>query len=161
MTMADDGGVQAGMMTLQGPDGSFDLAIVQYQFPMRQELDLDANWLIIGGRVTLQGREWRFQDPCLTTFEVVRLANWLEASALGQASGRGCGFTEPNLDFHGPSNGAIRVSFALESAPPWARRGDDWDKHGFDVPVGPALTIAAAQLRHALAVFPVRGTMED
>lgn len=159
--MINDRGVQSRLVTLEGDDGSVELSIVQYQFPTREQMDLDANWLIVEGHVTLLGREWRFRDPCLTTFEVVRLADWLEASARGQGSGKGCSFIEPNLDFHGPSNGAIRVSFALESAPPWAKRGGDWDKHGFDVAVGPALAIAAGQLRHALAEFPARGTLED
>jgi hypothetical protein len=161
MTMADDSEDQAGTMILEGRDGSFDMAIAQYQFPEREQVDLDANWLVVAGRVTLRRREWRFRDPCLTTFEVARLAAWLEESARGVGKGTGCCFIEPNLNFYGPSNGAIRVSFALESAPPWAKRGDDWDKHGFDVPVGPALATAAQQLRRALGRFPARGTVED
>jgi hypothetical protein len=159
--MAEDRDDSAGTMILVGRDGSFHMSIAQYQFPEREQIDLDANWLVVEGCVTVSGREWRFRDPCLTTFEAARLADWLEASAHEVGSGEGCGFIEPNLQFDGPSDGAIRVSFALESAPPWAEPGDNWCKHGFDVPMGPALAVAAQQLRRALARFPARGTEDE
>lgn len=64
-------------MTLEGHDGSCELSIAQYQFPTREKRDLDANWLVVEGRVTLPDGEWRFRDPCLTTFEAARLADRL------------------------------------------------------------------------------------
>lgn len=147
-------------MTLDGEGGSFEMAILGYQFPDRDQGDLDSNWLVVGGKVGLQGREWCFHDPCLTTFEVMRLADWLEASSQG-ADGDGCGFIEPNLQFDGPANGTIRLAFALESAPPWAGRGEDWHRHGFDIVADTRLAMAADQLRRALRHFPARGRGED
>jgi hypothetical protein len=144
-------------MVLTGEDSWFGLVITGYQFPEISNDEWDSNWLIIDGSVSLSGREWHFRDPCLTTFEAMRLADWLEACAQGKAPKPYCGFTEPNLQFDLVDAHTVRVSFALESAPPWARQGDDWTKHGFNVPVGPALVKAASELRYQLERFPVRG----
>ncbi|WP_156400382.1 hypothetical protein [Caulobacter sp. Root655] len=132
--------------------------IVDYQFPKIIDDEWDSNWLIVDGAVRLAGREWRFRDPCLTAFEARRLADWLDACVRGKAEKPYCGFTEPNLQFDLIDPQTLRVSFALESAPPWAKKGDDWTEHGFNLPVGPALAEAASNLRHQLRAFPVRGS---
>jgi hypothetical protein len=142
-------------MVLTGGDSW--LIIVRYQFPENTTDEWDSNWLIIDGSVRLNGKDWRFRDPCLTTFEAEDLAGWLEACALGKAAHPYCAFTEPNLQFDLVDPKTMRVSFALETAPPWAKQGDDWTKHGFDLDVGPALLKAASELRHQLQNFPVRG----
>ena len=143
---------------LRGPDGSLRLSILRYQFPSLQD-ELDANWLVIGGHACLEGKEWSFKDPCLTTFEVQRLADWLDQTALNNTN-EGTAFIEPNLQFDRVSAANIRVSMAYESAPPWAALNDPWDLHGFEVPVGPELIDAAAALRRQLNRFPVRGLSE-
>ncbi len=144
-------------MVLTGGDSWFRLIIARYQFPDNTTDEWDSNWLIIDGSVRLNGREWRFRDPCLTTFEAEDLAGWLEACALGKAVHPYCAFTEPNLQFDLVDPQTMRVSFALESAPPWAKQGDDWTKHGFNLDVGPDLVKAASELRYQLQNFPVRG----
>ncbi|QNA85172.1 hypothetical protein G4G27_15080 [Sphingomonas sp. So64.6b] len=147
-------------MTLQNETSFAHLSIVSYQIPDNDSDDdeeWDSDWLMVCGQVSLLGREWQFVDPCLTTAEARRLADWLDAVARGEDSPQFCDFTEPNLDFRRQPNGEIRVSFALESAPPWAKRGDDWIKHGFVVPIGPQLADAAARLRQQLSRFPTRG----
>ncbi|WP_233247645.1 hypothetical protein, partial [Caulobacter endophyticus] len=55
----------------------------------------------------------------------------------------------------------LRVSFALEAAPPWSKAGDELVQHGFNVPVDPSLSEAAADLRRQLQNFPVRGPIES
>lgn len=144
-------------MVLTGENSWFRLKIAGYQFPDNVNDEWDSNWLIIDGSVRLTGREWRFRDPCLTTFEAVSLADWFEACAHGKPREPYCSFTEPNLQFDLVDDRTVRVSFALESAPPWAKQGDDWNKHGFNLAVGPALVAAASELRHQLESYPVRG----
>lgn len=147
-------------VTLTGDDSSVRLTIVGYQFPEIIGDEWDSNWLIVDGSARLEGREWRFRDPCLTAFEAIELANWLEACARGTAGKSYCGFTEPNLEFELVDPQTLRVSFALEAAPPWSKIGDELVQHGFNVPVGPALSEAAADLHRQLQSFPVRGPVE-
>ena len=142
-------------MILEGVGGSLRLSFVSYQFPSNYDDEWDSNWLIVAGVASLDGKEWSFQDPCLTTFEAEQLADWLDKTANG-VSRDSIGFVEPNLQFDRLSVSSIRVSFALESAPPWARSNDDWDRHGFELPVSPTLSVAAAQLRQQLSRFPLR-----
>lgn len=144
-------------VTLAGEESSLRLRVVGYQFPDITDDEWDSNWLVVDGVVVLEGRQWRFQDPCLTTFEAIRLADWLDACANGSAKDSYCDFTEPNLQFELIDPETLRVSFALESAPPWSERGDDWTEHGFKLGVGHILAQAATDLRNQLQRFPVRG----
>jgi hypothetical protein len=150
-------GNPVGQMILASEDSSVRLRVVGYQFPDIIDDEWDSNWLIIDGSVSLAGREWRFRNPCLTTLEAKHLADWLDACAHGTAEVPYCGFTEPLLQFDLVDPQTLRISFALEAAPPWARRGDAWTKHGFNLRVGPMLTQAATELRNQLRQFPVRG----
>ena len=144
-------------MVLEAGDSWFRLIVAGYQFPNNNDDEWDSNWLIIDGSVRLDGKEWRFRDPCITTFEAIELVDWLEACARGNPAEPYCALTEPNLQFDLVDARTIRVSFALESAPPWAKQEDDWTKHGFNLPVGPNLVKAAKELRSQLDRFPVRG----
>jgi hypothetical protein len=147
---------EASEMVLVGPQGSLRLKLVRYQFPSIVDDEWDSNWLIVSGAVSVDGKSWRFEDPCLTNFEAARLADWLEKVARGQG-GPEIGFVEPNLGFERTTQENIRVTFTLESAPPWATLDDDWDVHGFEAPVGPQLAEAADALRRQLTAFPERG----
>ncbi len=144
-------------MLLRGRRASLRLSVLRYQFPQITTDEYDANWLIIRGHVSLDQRSWSFRDPCLTTFEVRQLADWLDRLARGDEVEPSCAFIEPNLRFEKLSDRAIRVSFALESAPPWAKPGDPWNEHGFEVLIEKHLETAAGQLRAQLRAFPERG----
>lgn len=144
-------------MILRGRDGSLSLSIVRYQFPDISTGDYDANWLLIDGRVTLGDRSWTFRDPAATTVEMRNLADWFEGLAGGEPVEDWCGFIEPNLEFDRTSATKIRAAFAAESAPPWARDGDDWTAHGLDVLIDDQLNTAARSLREQLKIFPPRG----
>lgn len=144
-------------MTLEGKTSSFHLLIADYQFPEIKDDKWDSNWLVVEGLVSIDGKEWPFCDPCLTTFEAILLAEWLDATSKGIAQKAYCAFTEPNLEFERLSTDAIRISFARECAPPWAKRGDGLATYWLEVSIGPALATAAAQLMHQLERFPVRG----
>ena len=150
-------GTPGGWVVLAGNGSSLRLRITGYQFPDMTD-QWDSNWLMIEGAVDLAGRGWRFEDPCLTTIEAYRLADWLDACANGTPKYPYCGFIEPNLQFELIDPKTLRIAFALEAAPPWSERGDDWTMHGFEMGVGPVLTQAAAELRKQLQRFPVRGS---
>jgi hypothetical protein len=143
-------------MLLSAEDSWFKLTIADYQFHNDTHDKWDSNWLIIDGSVRLAGRDWRFREPCLTNFEAYDLAAWLEDCVYKEPDKPYCSFTEPNLQFDLVDKRTIRVSFALESAPPWANQGDDWRKHGFNFSNGSELLKAAEDLRHQLQHFPVR-----
>lgn len=148
---------EATAMSLQSQDGWLRISIMRYQFPKIDNDEWDSNWLVIEGHASIGGRVWRFNDPCLTTFEIMRFADWLDAQASGIADQAHCAFTEPNLEFERQSDRTIRVRFSHESAPPWAKPHLGEIEYGFDIPVGPGLSVAAQQLRRQLARFPVRG----
>ena len=67
----------------------FQLVILGYQHPDVHEDRWDSNWLVVSGTVaTAAGRKWQFSAPCVTTFELEELADWLdELSADGRAPG--------------------------------------------------------------------------
>lgn len=62
---------------LEGGESWVRLSIVQYQFPQTDDDEWDSNWLVVMGRACVSGRQWQFKEPCLTTFEAQRLANWM------------------------------------------------------------------------------------
>jgi len=148
-------------MNLYGQDGaSFDLGIEGYQFPEVADDYWDSNWFFVRGQVRCSQGDWTFRDPCLTTFELRELADWLDSVAAGRPSSTICSFTEPNLDFeYRPVPAASIVArFTHESAPPW-QRGDDrlgGFALSFDVVLND-LARSASQLREMLAMFPERG----
>lgn len=143
-------------MILVGLNGSLRLNLVKYEFPSITDDEWDSNWLVVFGEVCLDGQVWQFEDPCLTTFEVARLADWL-VNVFEGAETSDIGFIEPNLQFDIQGRTTVRVSFAFGSAPPWAGKDDEWDKHGFEVAIGPQLAEAAKALRRQLIHFPERG----
>jgi hypothetical protein len=150
-------GRQVHTMVLTGSDSWFRLNVAGYQFPGISNDEWDSNWLIIDGAVRLDGREWRFKEPCLTTFEALRLASWLEGCAQGKTAELECSFTEPNLQFDLIEAHTLRISFALEAKPPWVSPDDYSTRYGFNCPVGAEVLKAASDLRSQLARFPVRG----
>lgn len=139
-----------------GPTGSLRLSVEQYEFPEIANDEWDSNWLVVTGDAALDGKPWTFRNACLTTFEMQRLADWLDQVAEGRSESAFCGFTEPNLDFERLSDGSIRVGFSLEALPPWCDRDGDFGEIGFTIPIDDSLSIAASNLRELLSQFPVR-----
>lgn len=144
------------LATFEGPTGSLRIGVERYQFPEITDDAWDSNWLIINGDVVLDGKPWTFRDPCLTTFEIERLADWLDQVWSGKVENEFCGFTEPNLDFERVSDSAVRIAFSLEALPPWRKCETDFTQIGFDVPIDDRLGAAASSLRAFLTLFPMR-----
>lgn len=144
-------------MRLASRDTRFELRIVGYQFPGDATAEYDSNWLVIEGSVWHPRGDWRFRDPCLLTYEVARLADWLEAVAADCEPRPWCSFIEPNLTFEVAGEDAtrvLRVSFRCEAAPPWATRDEEASA---EIPVaGLDLMSAAESLREQLREFPRR-----
>jgi len=138
-------------MILEHGSERFALSIAAYEFP---KADAD-DWLVIVGEVRLSVGEWSFRDPSLTTFEVARLADWLEALAAGVPTLDWVDIVEPNIAFERASPTTIRVSLWMESAPDWAKASGK--RPGLTLPIDDRLAVAAAQLRGQLAQFPHRG----
>ncbi|MBC9031834.1 hypothetical protein IAG41_05475 [Sphingomonas sp. JC676] len=142
--------------TFEGPTGSLRIGVERYQFPEITGDDWDSNWLIINGDAVLDGKSWTFRDACLTTFEMERLADWLDQVSSGKVENAFCGFTEPNLDFERVSDVAVRIAFSLEALPPWSKRDSDFGEIGFNVPIDNRVGAAANSLRALLTRYPVR-----
>ena len=136
---------------------SLGLKISGYQFPKELHDPYDSNWLMIAGKVTLEGRYWSFLDPCLLTTEVSQLADWLEAVVSNDAVQNDCGFIEPNLHFIRTNKNIIRINLSLEARPPWADKDDHETEYGFEMPITSGLLTVAADLRGQLKKFPERG----
>ena len=149
-------------MRLCGPDGqSVELRVVGYQFPDLAEAEYDSNWLRIEGNVIHPRGQWSFRDPCLLTYEVSRLADWLDAVARNDPSADEIGFIEPNLSFRvirSDASTLLCVYFELESRPTWAEAraagaNDIWVQFPVDEL---ALRQAARSLRQQLTAYPQR-----
>ena len=147
-------------MHLAGPDGSFDLTLVGYQFPHLASAPWDSNWLQV--RVAVQHRRgsWTATDPCLLTYEVAGLADWLEALASGSAADPEQSFLEPCLRFEvqeGPRGQLVlQACFEHELRPPWAQDLEDENASLTLLTEPDVLRAAAADLRGQLAKYPQR-----
>ena len=54
---------------------------------------------VANGTVAAAGEKWVFTEPCVTTFELADLADWLDELAANGAESSAFEFTEPNLKF--------------------------------------------------------------
>ena len=150
-------------MRFSGGDGSFlELSVAGYEalgeYPKldwdanwlesaRHWLDEDPNWLVIAGHVSLAGREWRFKDPCLLTWDVAELAHWLEARSKGPSEDSEIDFMEPFVRFTW-SQGAL-----IFRSGPWT--ADEVEYLRFS-PSSDELMAAALSLREDLRKYPPR-----
>src|SRR5262249_60717551 len=83
-------------MRLGSSDGArVELRLLRYQFPDRAAAgpgrDWDANWLVVRGDIRCaDGREWSFEDPCLTTWEARLLGRGLHEGVAGAVAPSPC-----------------------------------------------------------------------
>lgn len=137
------------------------MEILGYQFPRLENEPYDSDWLNITIRVKHPRGSWTATDPSLLTYEVERLADWLEAIADGQRVDSDTGFLEPNLNFELRENDGtkkLRVYFELESRPSWAATdGAGMEDLWVEFSVRPEILRSAAKsLRSQLEKFPTR-----
>jgi hypothetical protein len=146
------------MRFLANRGSSLELSIVGYEFPELEGVPYDSNWLVIAGDAELDGRAWKFREPCLLTDEASALADWLEARSKDARKDSEISFIEPNLYFKW-GQGALQVDLALECRPPWA----PWDKveEFCFSPSSDELMSAALSLREDLRKYPIRPEREN
>jgi hypothetical protein len=150
------------MKLINPANASFALTLMGYQFPALETAPYDSNWLKIRIDVTTSQGSWSAIEPCLLTYEVERLANWLDQLVAVWDGNLICAFIEPCLCFERvvDTDGlpCLRIYFELEVRPPWAparqaNQGDIW----IDFPLA-AIDIPAAtqSLRSQLQRYPQR-----
>jgi hypothetical protein len=109
-------------MRLTSATASFHLTILGYQHPDAAGEPYDANWLSIHVEASGQEGAWTGTDPCLLTYEAVRLADWLEALGAGKAPTPAISFLEPVLLFRvieRDGDPVLRVHFGNLINPSW------------------------------------------
>jgi hypothetical protein len=145
-------------MKFKSDDGTaFELHLVRYEHPDVTEDLWDSNWLVVSGKVTAGDQSWLFMEPCVTTFELEALSQWLEDLSSHPSE---VTFAEPNLAFSympWPSP-VIQIRFAAGSAPPWLREQERQQGATLEFTTSTEHARAlAAELRQALEEFPTRG----
>jgi len=164
---------------LHDENTELEIRIAGYQFALHETGDepadastWDSNWLVVEGAVRASdGTQWTFEDPCLTTWEVAKLSDWLQqiatetvtAAANADADGpvfKWLTFTEPNLSFAvvslSESQAELTIVLSHEAAvppldPQLPKRSEITivtNKH--------EIHSAAVELRGQLSAFPVR-----
>jgi hypothetical protein len=152
-------------MKLTLPDASFYLTILGYQYPDAAGEPYDANWLSIHVEASGPEGAWTGTDPCLLTYEAVRLADWLDAVSNGTESAPAISFLEPVLLFrllYTARGKTLRVHFGNLINPSWRQLNsahspsaspDLW----LDFPLTETdLAAAASSLRQQLKRYPDR-----
>ena len=135
------------------------LAIRGYERAFTYAGDYDANWLYVFLRVSSDQHKWQVEHPCLLTWELAALSNWVGAWSRNEPLARNpINFIEPNLCFErraqADSGSVLRIGFDLECRPPGAVDGVDYY---VDCPVTPdTLRQLAQDLRQLQEAFPVR-----
>ncbi len=149
-------------MKLAGANGqSLELWIKGYQYPELETGIEDINWLVVEGKVAHPRGGWSFREPCLLTFEVSSLAEWLESVDRIKDFDEELSFIEPNLRFNcrlEQPRAWVRVFFELECLPPWAITSDtEEEEFWVEFPISEADFRGAAQsLREQLEKYPQR-----
>ena len=150
------------MLIIASDNSKFSLNAVGYQFPTTELDGWDSEWLVVSGRVECPDGTWTFRDPCLTTFELSSLADWL-ATRNAPGARRRIEFTEPNLSFsHNSLAGGdvLELSFAYESSPPWLTEDERLgDGYTLQIPFHCIDFIEASKSVEGLCqMFPERAT---
>lgn len=108
-------------MLLRGEDYELELKVAGYQFPRHHE-PYDADWLNISVRVRHPRGSWSATDPCMLTWELAELAEWLRRVAGGEPAEAKQVFMEPELRFavlDGEPR-RLRVYFEYNFRPAWS-----------------------------------------
>jgi len=152
-------------MKLISPDASFYLTILGYQYPDAAGEPFDANWLSIHVEAAGLDGAWTGTDPCLLTYEVVRLADWLESVANARIFSPAISFLEPVLLFRlvdSERGRTLRIHFGNLINPSW-RQLDGTREPGanpdiwLDFPLSDTdLAQAARDLRQQMKRYPDR-----
>ena len=149
-------------MRLHTSANALDLVVVRYEYTDLSEDRWDSNWLVVNGTASIGGETWRFTDPCVTTFELADLADWLDDVARNASAAPAFELTEPLISFAyilEPAP-ALVVRLGYEAAPPWLDAGArlQGEHAALTCPLGEVnVSDLASQVRAVLMDFPIRG----
>jgi hypothetical protein len=149
-------------MKLKARSGNaFEAVMLGYEHPNVTEDWWDSNWLIVNGKAATPQSSWRFVEPCVTTFELAGLADWLQTLRRDAPPSDEYGFAEPNLQFSYSRLPAptLRVRFAYASAPPDCT-DDDQRARGvtLEFPIAELnIDEIVGEVRNAVIEYPIRG----
>ncbi|KAB7733272.1 hypothetical protein F5984_00790 [Rudanella paleaurantiibacter] len=145
-------------MTLTGPTGSFELAVLDYEYSDSPRF-LERNGLLVHIRTRHQNHEWSQAVPVLSTWELELLRDWMSSVAAHQHQSRRITFVEPEIsfsDFSGGTDGYdLRLKLSHEAQPGW----QPTDQQAFYLTLSPdstQLQEAIVTLDEQLQQFPVR-----
>ncbi|MFD1144404.1 hypothetical protein ACFQ4C_24975 [Larkinella insperata] len=145
-------------MKLTGPDSSFELNILDYEYSDSQHF-MDRNWLLISLKTRYRNKEYTTTAPLLSTWEVELLIQWMRSVVSQRQLSPRLSFVEPCLGFQYASNEMNGYLFGIkldqEATPDWY---DDSSKP-FWLPVTPddsELEHAITDLEKQLNIFPIR-----
>lgn len=113
-------------IALGGADALISMDIVGYQFAQPTYDAWDSEWLLVKADVVSPDGGWSFENPCLTTFELAEMSEWL-ASVHSLTAEQSLNFTEPNICLEwglGREGLWISFHFSQESSPPWCSPDD-------------------------------------
>lgn len=151
------------VMELRGPTSdTFELRVVGYQFAQMTDDFCECNLLCIHTRASIGGRVWQTVHPALLTWEVLELADWLDAISVAPPAKPELAFHVPNLWFElqswGEERTRFRVYFEREHRPVWFESSDEIGEAWAELECTPEeLNDWATHLRWQLEKFPPRG----
>lgn len=144
-------------MKLTGPDGNFELNILDYECSDSPYF-MDRNWLIVSMKTRYQSQECTRTAPILSTWEIELLLKWMRSVAEEQELSSKLTFVEPALSFNTISAGygdyRMRIKLGSSARPNWLTGSAP-----FYLPVTPdksELQGAIQDLERQLKRFPVR-----
>lgn len=144
-------------MKLTGPEGGFELNILDYECSDSPYF-MDRNWLIISLRTKYHNQECVRTAPILSTWEIELLWKWMRSVANEREISPKLTFVEPALGFNNLSsehgNYQLRIKLGSDALPVW-----QCDTTPFYLPVAPdkhELQKAIMDLEQQLRRFPVR-----
>jgi hypothetical protein len=140
-----------------------NLKIEGYQFPNLGTEPWDADWLNVNIHVIHPKRDWKATEPCLMTFELKWLIEWLEKISDEKEVEVHLNFTEPELEFEIiKENGEkkLRVVLSYGLAPPWINNIEEEFYIDFIV-TQKDLKRIAKDLRKELEAFPIRVGLQN
>lgn len=148
-------------MKFNTQDTSFELRIAGYEFPHIANEPYDSNWLVIDLKVKSPQGSWSVSDPSLLTYEVSKLADWLENIAAHNFEEVECCFMEPVLEFRTNINNQVsnlEIRLFHEALPNWItdRRERQKGISLFFTLTDLDLNSAVAELRRQLQRYPQR-----
>ena len=145
-------------MKLTGPQGEFELTILDYEYSDSTRF-MERNWLLVSLKTRVNGRECQQAAPLLSTWELELLRDWMRSFADGQPPSPRLTFIEPDLTFRTDAAGRgdyrFQIKLSQQAAPDWQtdRTKPCWLTVAADKQ---QLQTAIHDLDYQLSRFPVR-----